>query len=56
MLSPLLYAVLAVPVFRCTWPELLVFWLPMFILQDLGLRLNSKNAISTKRRRQNAHL
>lgn len=48
MLSPLLYALLAVPVFRCTWPELLVFWLPMFLLQDLGLRLNSKNAISTK--------
>ena len=48
MLSPLLYAVLAVPVFRCTWPELLVFWLPMFALQDIGLRLNSKNAISTK--------
>ena len=48
MLSPLLYALFAVPVFRCTWPELLVFWLPMFALQDLGLRLNSKNAISTK--------
>ena len=48
MLSPLIYAVFAVPVFRCTWPELLVFWLPMFVLQDLGLRLNSKNAISTK--------
>ena len=48
MLSPLLYALLAVPVFRCTWPELLVFWLPMFALQDIGLRMNSKNAISTK--------
>ncbi|MCR5782630.1 MAG: glycosyltransferase, partial [Clostridia bacterium] len=48
ILSPLLYALLAVPVFRCTWAELLVFWLPMFALQDLGLRMNSKNAISTK--------
>ena len=48
MISPLLYAVLAIPVFRCNWLELLVFWLPMFILQDLSLRLNSKNAISTK--------
>ena len=48
MLSPLLYAVFAVPVFRCNWLELLVFWLPMFLLQDLNLRLNSKNAISTK--------
>ena len=48
MLSPLLYAVLAVPVFKCSWLDLLVFWLPMFILQDLSLRLNSRNAISTK--------
>ena len=48
MLSPLLYALFAVPVFRCTWLELLVFWLPMFVLQDLALRLNSKNAISAK--------
>ncbi len=48
MLSPLLYAVFAVPVFRCSWLELLVFWLPMFVLQDLSLRLNSHNAISAK--------
>ena len=48
IISPLLYAVLAIPVFRCNWLELLVFWLPMFILQDLSLRLSSKNAISTK--------
>ena len=48
MLSPLLYAVFAVPVFRCNWLELIVFWLPMFILQDLSLRANSKNSISTK--------
>ena len=48
MMSPLLYAVLALPVFKCNWLELLVFWLPMFVLQDLCLRLNSKNAISTK--------
>ena len=48
MISPLLFAVLAVPVFRCSWLELLVFWLPMFVLQDLSLRLSSGNAISTK--------
>ena len=48
MLSPLLYAVLAVPVFRCNWLELVTFWLPMFLFQDISLRLNSKNAISTK--------
>ena len=48
LLSPLLYAVLAVPVFRCNWLELLAFWLPMFLLQDLSLRLNSKKTISAK--------
>ena len=48
ILSPLLYAVFAIPVFRCNWLELLVFWLPMFLLQDLSLRLSSHNAISTK--------
>ena len=48
MLSPLLYAALAIPVFRCNWLELLAFWLPMFILQELSLRLNSRNTISTK--------
>ena len=48
LLSPLLYAVLAVPVFQCNWLELLAFWLPMFLLQDLSLRLNSKKTISAK--------
>ena len=48
IVSPLLYAVLAVPVFLCSWLELLVFLLPMMLLQDLSLRLNSKGAISSK--------
>ena len=48
MLSPLMFAAFAVPVFKCNWLELLVFWLPMFIMQDLSLRLNSGNSISTK--------
>ena len=48
LLSPLLYAAFLIPVFRCNWLELLVFWLPMFILQDLCLRLNSRNTISVK--------
>ena len=48
LLSPLLYAAFMIPVFRCNCLELLVFWLPMFILQDLSLRLNSRNTISVK--------
>ena len=48
MLSPLLFAAFAIPVFKCNWLELLVFWLPMFIMQDVSLRVNSGNSISTK--------
>ena len=48
MVSPLLYAVLAIPVFRCTWLELIVYWLPMFIFQNICLRLVSGNAMSEK--------
>lgn len=48
VLSPLLYATFAIPVFKCNWLELLVFWLPMFFMQDLTLRLNSKNTISNR--------
>ena len=48
MISPLLFAAFMIPVFRCNWLELLVFWLPMFVLQDLSLKLNSRNTISVK--------
>ncbi|MBO6000011.1 MAG: cellulase family glycosylhydrolase [Lachnospiraceae bacterium] len=48
MLSPLMFAVFGIPVFRCTWPELAVFWLPMFIMQDVSLRIVSRNTVSTK--------
>ena len=48
LISPLIFAVFAVPVFHCNWLELLVFWLPMFIFQDLSLRVTSQNAISVK--------
>ena len=48
LLSPLLYAAFMIPVFRCNWLELMAFWLPMFILQDMSLRPNSRNTISVK--------
>lgn len=48
ILSPLLFAVFALPVFRCNWLELLVFWLPMYIMQDMSLMLCSKRTISHK--------
>lgn len=48
VISPLLFATFAIPVLKCNWLELVVFWLPMFIMQDVCLRVNSKNAISTR--------
>ena len=49
MLSPLLFALFAVPVFRCDWKDLLIFWLPMFIFQNVCLRLFSAGRVSQKR-------
>lgn len=46
--SPLLFAVLGLPVFECSWLDLLVYWLPMFAAQTICLRVVSSNAISTK--------
>ena len=48
VLFPLLYAVFAIPVLRCSWLELLVYWIPMFIMQEFCLRLVSGNRINTK--------
>ena len=47
-ISPLLYALFRIPVFNCTISELLLFWLPMFIAQNIALRLISKKSISSK--------
>ncbi|MBQ9424840.1 MAG: cellulase family glycosylhydrolase [Erysipelotrichaceae bacterium] len=46
--APLLFAILNLPVFDCNWLELAVYWLPMFLLQDIALRLISGNEISGK--------
>ena len=48
VLSPLMFAIFGIPVFHCNWLELLVFWLPMFVIQDVNLRTNSKGRISMK--------
>lgn len=48
ILSPLMFAVLGIPVFKCTLVDLLLFWFPMFVMQDLCLRVYSKNAVSLK--------
>ena len=48
IMSPLLFAVFAIPVLKCNWLELVVFWLPMYIMQDVCLRLFSNNSVSLK--------
>lgn len=48
VISPLLFAVCTIPVFRCNWLELLVYWLPMFLLQAIALRVLGKNVMSLK--------
>lgn len=48
LISPLLFAAFAIPVFKCTWLDLILYWAPMFIMQDVTLRLFSDNAVSLK--------
>ncbi len=48
LVSPLLFATFAIPVFKCGWLDLMIYWFPMFIMQDLCLRAFSKNALSLK--------
>ena len=48
LLSPLLFAVFAVPVFACSWLDLLVYWLPMFAAQLVCLRVVSQGRITTR--------
>ncbi|MBQ0018629.1 MAG: cellulase family glycosylhydrolase [Clostridiales bacterium] len=48
VISPLLFAVLGIPLFLCSLTELLMFWLPMFVAQYLCFRLISGNTLSTK--------
>ena len=48
MLAPLMFAAFAIPIFRCSWLELVMYWLPMFLMQEFSLRLVSGNRVSTK--------
>ena len=48
IISPLMFAVFAIPVFKCGWLDLMIYWLPMFIMQDVCLRVFSGNAVSLK--------
>ena len=48
VLSPLMFAVLGIPVINCRTVDLLSFWLPMFIFSSLSLKSISSNLMSNK--------
>lgn len=48
IMSPILYAVFNVIVVKCTLWEILLFWLPMYLLNNTTLRLLSGNIRNTR--------
>lgn len=48
MLAPILYASFGFMVFKCTLPQVLLFWLPMYISSNISLRMLSRNIRNTK--------
>lgn len=48
IMSPILFAVFGVLVVKCTILEILVFWLPMYLLTNMCLRMLSGNIRTTK--------
>lgn len=48
IMSPIMYATFGFVVFKCTLPQVLAFWLPMYISSNICLRMLSRNIRSTK--------
>lgn len=48
IMSPILFAVFGYVVIECTLPEILLFWLPMYISSNVTLRMLSGNIRTTK--------
>lgn len=48
MMAPILYATFGFMVFKCTLPQVLFFWLPMYISSNISLRMLSRNIRNTK--------
>lgn len=48
IMSPILYATFNFMVFKCTLPQVLLFWLPMYVTSNISLRMLSRNIRSTK--------
>lgn len=48
VLSPLVYGAFGIMVIKCTLPQVLIFWLPMYISSNISLRMLSGNIRNTK--------
>lgn len=48
LMAPLLYAVFDVTVMRCSFEQMLIFWLPMYLCAILGIRLLSDGIRTAK--------
>ena len=48
IILPMILALFAVPVFKCSWADLVMLFLPMFVLKSLTVRLFSGNSLSLK--------
>ena len=48
IMSPILYAVFNIIVVKCTVLQVMIFWLPMYVLNNLALRFSSGNIRNTR--------
>lgn len=48
LISPLMFAVFCIPIFKCTLIDLALFWLPMHFMQIIALRITSQGKISAQ--------
>ncbi len=48
IMSPILFATFGYVVLKCTLPQILIFWLPMYITSNISLKMLSQNIRTTK--------
>ena len=48
LISPLMFAVFCVPIFKCTLVDLAIFWLPMHLMSMWALRITSQGKMSAR--------
>ena len=48
LISPLMFAVFCIPIFKCTLVDLALFWFPMHLLSMIALRITSQGKISSR--------